>query len=1053
MARVLGPRGLLMFLTALLVIGLGSSAHAQLTRGTISGTVKDNTGALLPGVSVTITNNATGVARTVVTNESGFYRAPALEPGTYTVKAELQGFKVLENREVPVLPSAEATVDFALEIGGLSETIDVTAESTAVTLNRTNGSVGQTFTARQAAELPIPGRNAVNLALLSPNVTSSVGQTAISANGQRSRNNNFMIDGTDNNDVSVTIPTVPVPPDSIAEFNVQTNPYNAEFGRNSGAQVNIITKSGTNRFSGSVFDFYSDSDLNARDNLEKQSGRESPTPFEQHQWGGGLGGPVVRNRAFFYGLFQNTRLRRDILGNTVRTLTPQGFADLQNVPLRDGQTAASRQAVLDRLGFLQDVFAQSPEFRNLTNVTVNGVPIQTGQINVTRDAPSDDWYYFGRGDVTLNAHTATGRYIRRKQENTNTSSNLQFGSIFAGDTLTTDQNLAGSLTSILGAGTLNEARFAWIKRDLAFPENDPDSPTAGIGGLFTIGGASNFPQGRVQSTYQFQDVATLQRGSHSIKLGADIRYVQLDNLAAFDSKGTFTFNNLQDYMNNVAVTFNQALQTASFDATQWNHSYFAQDDWRPTTNLTINVGLRYENSTVPFGLFGAEEAEVRAALVPGPAQRDDNNWAPRVGFAWSPSASSGLAGWILGENRSSIRGGYGKNFDVLFYNILTVNGSNYPRVVVGRLDNATDVYPNIVPVTGAAVFNPLATFVNSPEDIESPENHLWSLSWQRELARQFVWEVGYTGSLGRKGIAQGQANYAVLTEAQAATVRQTLSTTSIPTVQQRRLFPEFGSRVLIEAKAESEYHGVYTSLNKRFADGLQFGASYTYSRLYSDGDESLALGFTATSPQVPQDYANLDAEWSRSVFDRPHRLVVNWLYEVPWFSGGWAQNAVVRQVFSGWQLAGVAQFQAGQPFTIVTGVDSNGNGAGGDRPNLGGGTLSADPQTGNYRTFTNNGAYVAPTGSNGLPLAFSLGNGNAPRNGLRGPGFQNWDLALSKRFRTVGEQALSLRFDFINLFNQDNYGNPVSNMNSPDFGKNTNNWGNRAVLVSVSYRF
>jgi outer membrane receptor protein involved in Fe transport len=1040
-------------LAVALVAAVGSPAFAQLTRGTISGTVKDTSGALLPGVTVTITNNATGVSRAVVTNESGFYRAPALEPGTYTVKAELQGFKVLENREVPVLPSAEASVDFSLELGGLSETIDVTAESTAVTLNRTNGSIGQTFTARQAAELPLPNRNPVNLALLSPNVTSSVGQTAISANGQRSRNNNFMIDGTDNNDVSVTLPTVPVPPDSIAEFSVQTNPYNAEFGRNSGAQVNIITKSGTNQFNGSVFDFYSDSDLNARDNLEKQSGRTSPTPFNQHQWGAGVGGPIVENRAFFYGLFQNTRLRRDILGATVRTLTPQGFAALQTVPLRAGQSAASRQAVLDRLGFLQDVYAQNLEFRNLTNTSVNGVPIETGQINVTRTAPSDDWYYFGRGDVNLGQHTVTGRYIRRKQENPNTASNLQFGSIFAGDTLTTDENLSGSVTSILGSGTLNEARVAWIKRDLAFPENDPDSPTAAIGGLFTIGGANNFPQGRVQSTYQFQNITTLQRGRHSLKLGADVRYVQLDNLAAFDSKGTFTFNNLQDYMNNVAVTFNQALQTASFDATQWNQSYFVQDDWRPTPNLTINLGLRYENSTVPFGLFGAEDPQVLAALVPGPAQRDNNNWAPRVGFAWSPSASGGLGRWILGENQSSIRGGYGKSFDVLFYNILTVNGSNYPRVVVGRLDNATDVYPTIVPVTGAAVFNPLATFVNSPENIESPETHLWSLSWQRELARQFVWEVGYTGSAGRNGISQGQANYAVLTDAQAATVQQTLSTTSIPTVQQRRLFPEFGSRVLIEAIAKSEYHAVYTSVNKRFSDGLQFGAAYTWSRLYSDGDESLALGFTATSPQVPQDFANLDAEWSRSVFDRPHRLVVNWLYEVPWFNTGWAQNAVVRQVFSGWQLAGVAQFQAGQPFTIVTGVDSNGNGAGGDRPNLGSGSLAVDPQTGNYRTFTNNGAYVVPLGTNGLPLAFSLGNGNAPRNGLRGPGFQNWDLALSKRFRTVGDQALSLRFDFINLFNQDNYGNPVSNMNSPDFGKNTNNWGNRQILVSLSYRF
>jgi outer membrane receptor protein involved in Fe transport len=1033
---------------------LPATGWAQLTRGSIAGTVKDNSGALMPGVTVIITNNATGQVRTVVTNESGFYRAPALEPGTYTVRSELQGFKVQENREVPVLPAAEATVDFSLDIGGLTETVDVTAESTAVTLNRTNGSIGQTFTSRQVSELPLPGRNPVNIALLAPNVSSNVGQTAISANGQRSRNNNFMIDGTDNNDVSVTLPTVPVPPDSIAEFNVQTNPYNAEFGRNSGAQLNIITKSGTNAFHGSAFDFYSDSDLNARDNIEKQSGRTSPTPFEQHQWGGGLGGPIVRNKAFFYGLFQNTRLRRDSLGALTRVPTPAGLAALQNAPLGPGQTAASRAGVLDRLSFLQDIYNQGVSFQNVTSTqTVNGTAIETGQITVARDAPADDWYYFARGDAPMGNNNFSTRYIRRKRDDTNLTSNTQFGSIFAADQATIDQNLSLGLNRIFGGGTLNEGRFAWIKRDLSFPENDPDSPTATITGLFTIGGASNFPQGRVQSTYQFQDILTLQRGAHSMKVGADIRYVDMDNLAAFDTKGTFTFDNIQAYMNNLARIFDQALQTASFNATQWNHAYFFQDDWRPTSNLTINLGLRYENSTVPFGLFGANEPEVQAALVPGPAQRDNNNWAPRVGFAWSPSASTGLGRWILGESASSIRGGYGKSYDILFYNILTVNGSNYPRVVVGRIDNAQNIYPNIAPVTGAAVFNPLATFVNSPEDIESPESHLWSLSWQREIARTYVWEIGYSGSLGRNGISQGQANYGVLTEDQAATVRQTLSTTSIPTVQQRRLFPQFGSRVLIAATAESEYHALYTSINKRFSNGLQFGAAYTFSSLYSDGDESLALGFTASSPQVPQDYANIDAEWSRSAFDRPHRLVVNWLYEVPWFQGGWAQNAVMRQIFDDWQLAGVAQFQAGQPFTITTGVDSNGNGGGGDRPNLGSGSLADDPQTGNYRTFTNNGAYVVPLGTNGLPLAFSLGNGSAPRNGLRGPGFQNWDLALSKRFRTVGEQALSLRFDFLNAFNQDNYGNPVSNMNNSDFGKNINNWGNRSMLVSLGYQF
>jgi outer membrane receptor protein involved in Fe transport len=1049
-------RRALVAMVAASVLGLSVPASAQLTRGSISGTVRDTTGGFLPGATVTITNNATGLVRSTTTDGNGFYRVAGLDPGTYSVKLELQGFKVIENREVPVPPTGETTFDGALELGALTESVDVTAVTDAISLNKTNGSVGQTFSNRQATELPLGGaRNVTNLALLAPSVSSAPGQTAIAANGNRSRNNNFMIDGTDNNDVSVTIPTVPVVAESVAEVVVQTNPFNVEYGRNSGAQVNIVTKGGSNQFHGSAFEYYRDSSLNARDNIEKGAGQADPTEFTRNQYGGGIGGPIVKNRAFFYGLFQRDKNEADALGALTRIPTQAGYAALQGAPLRAGQSAASRQAVLQRLGFLQDIYSQNPTFRNVNATTlVNGSAIETGQVAISRQAPTDAWYTVGRGDVQMfDADNLTMRYIRNAPDSVNAISNTAFGERFSGDQTIVDQNLYASHTKVIGSTTLNEARFSWVKRDLQFPENDPDSPTAGITGLFTVGGASNFPQGRVQDSYQFMDVLTFQKGRHSFKAGADIRYIDLDNLAAFDTKGTFTFNSLQDFMNNNAVTFAQALQTASFQATQWSQFYFLQDDWRPTPNLTVNLGLRYENSTVPLGLFGATDQQSLGALVPGPVKRDNNNWAPRVGFAWSPSPTAGFTRWLLGETTSSIRGGYGKSYDVLFYNILTVNGSNYPRVVVGRLDNAIDIYPNIAPVSGAPVFNPLATYVNSPEDTESPESHNWSLSWQRELARRYVFELGYTGSLGRNGISQGQANYGVLTADQIATVQRTLSTTSIPTVQQRRQFPQYGSRVLIQATSESEYHGMYVSLNRRWSDGLQFGLAYTYSSYYSDGDESLALGFTGGSPQIPQDYANLDAEWSRSVFDRPHRLVVNWIYEVPWFQGGWAANPIMKGVFGGWQFSGIMQTQSGQPFTIVTGVDSNGNGGGGDRPNRGSGTLTPDPTTDNYRTFTNNGAYVTTLGTNGLPIAFGLGNGNVSRNELRGPGFVNWDLSLSKRFTLGGTHALAVRADFLNAFNQDSYGNPISNMTSTDFGKNTNNWGNRSITLGVSYQF
>ncbi len=507
-------------------------AAAQLSRGTISGTVRDATGGSLPGVTVIVTNNATGLVRSAVSDGSGFYRVPALDPGTYTVKFELQGFKAVENREVPVGTTGETSFDGALELGALTESVDVTAVTDALTLNKTNGSVGQTFSNRQATELPLgAARNVTSLALLAPSVSSAPGSTEMAANGNRARNNNFMIDGTDNNDISVTLQTVPVVAESVNEVVVQTNPFNVEYGRNSGAQINVVTKGGSNEFRGNVFEYYRDSDLNARDNIEKAANKTEPTPFTRHQFGAGVGGPIVKNRAFFYGLFQRDNNDQETLGGDVRVPTPAGLAALQNVPLRAGQSAASRQGVLQRLGFLQDVYALNPTFRVRAEPDRQRRvhPDRAGQHHA-RDAVKS-WYYVARGDVALgDGDNLTGRYIRNTPDSTNAASNTFFGSMFAAAQTIVDQNLYASHTKVLGTTTLNEARFSWINRDLQFPENDPDSPTAGIGGLtsFTIGGLANFPQGRVQDSYQFMDVLTFQKGRHSFKAGADIRYIDLE---------------------------------------------------------------------------------------------------------------------------------------------------------------------------------------------------------------------------------------------------------------------------------------------------------------------------------------------------------------------------------------------------------------------------------------------------------------------------------------------------------------------------------------------
>ena len=1039
---------------ALTMVGLASLAQAQMTRGSLGGTVRDDTGGVLPGVTVTITNEATGITRSVVTNTVGFYRAPALEPGTYSVAVEISGFRRLERRGVQVITNQETSFSAELKVGGMTDTIVVQDVAGEIELNKTNPNLAVTATARQAVELPLSAaRNINNLALLGPNTFTAPGSTGISANGNRARNNNFMIDGTDNNDLSVTVITTPVLPEEVAEFSSQTASFSAEFGRNSGAQINVITRSGTNRFKGEAWDYYRSAGLSARDNLEKASGLKDPTKFVRHQAGASLGGPLVKNKTFFFALFQRDSNRTgETLGATVRVPTAAGYAALQNVPLRDGQTAASRQAVLQRISFLQGLYSKGPVFRNVANQTVNGVAIETAQANFGRFTNNTTYKFTGRLDHQISERdTVTLRYSLNKPDTLNNNSNTQFGDLFAANTSTRDHNSAISHTHIFGPNSLNEFRASFVRRDLQFPENDQTSPSAAITGLFSIGGLSNFPQGRLQNSFQFTNTTSLLRGRHSFKFGADVRYNKLDNQAAFDSKGTFTFGSLQNYMNNLATTYNQALQTASFLAKQWQTFLYTQDDFRVNPDLTLNIGVRYELSTVPLGFFGAEDTASLGALVPPPVKKDKNNIAPRVGFAWSPRS-----GGFFGDGKTSIRGGYGIGYDVLFYNLLTVNASNFPRVVVVTQNNALDVYPNKTTASGAATFNPLAGYVNSDENAQHPLTHFYSASMQREVGRDFVVQLGYTGSTGRQGINQQQANPAILTPAQAALVASTGNQLAIPTAQQRRLFPQFGSRTRIptdvgpggnDAEARSQYHALFVQVNKKMSHGIQGGVSYTLSRLKSNNDESLGVAdITNSASQVPQDYFDISSEYALSVFDRTHRVVVNYIWEIPGPKAG-----LLKHLVGGWQLAGVTSLQSGQPFTVVTGQDTNGNGsAGGDRPNLtGSGSFEWDAE---HRSFTNNGFYTVPRGSNGAVLPFSLGNGNGEKTAHRAARTVNTDVSLAKNF-FIRTKRLNVRVDALNVFNQDDYRVPTTSMSNADFGRNLNNWGNRSLTLSGKFSF
>lgn len=1046
--RNLAVRAAALFAAALL---LSNPATAQMTRGAVSGTVRDQTAAAIPGVTVTATNSDTGATRTAVSDAIGFYRLPALEPGTYTVRAELSGFTSFATT-VKVNADTEVKIDVGLKVASLGETVTVEGSVSTIELNRTSPTVGTTSTARQVVELPLSAdRNVNNLIATSPNVNRVSGQGTFAANGQRSRNNNYMIDGSDNNDVSVTIATTQVVPESVAEFQVQTNAYSVEFGRNSGAQVNVITKSGSNTFRGEVWDYYRDSKLGSLTNTEKAAGLTEAPEYSRHQAGLSVGGPIIKDKTHFFMLYQYDGDKAPATqGATTRMLTPAGFAALANVPLRPGQSTASRQAVLAKLGFLTNIYAQNPAFRNYANVLVNGVAIETAQANINRKNPSKYHTFNGRLDHRITDNdTVTVRYYYNKRADENAISNCAFGELFCGNQDLKDTNLAASYTRVFGSSVVNEARASWVQRDLLFPENDPTSPTATITGLFTIGGASNFPQSRVTDAYQLSNTTTWTKGKHTLKFGVDLRYNKADNQSNFDSKGTFTFSSLQDYMNNTAFSVVQALQTASWVAKQWQNAFYIQDNFRVTPDLTVNMGLRYEISDVPLGMFGATDAQSLAAGVAAPPKKDTNNFAPRVGFNWSPTSGGGF----FGDGKTVLRGGFGMGYDVLFYNLLTVNGSNFPRVSTANVNNVQDLYPNLLTGGGAPVFNALNAWTNSDANTVNPDSKFWSFSMGREIG-QFVVEAGYTGSTSGHGINQIHANPAVLTPAQAALVASTRSSAAIPSVQARRVNPAWGVRTLIPAytgpagndvEATSKYHGGYLSISKRMANGLQFGASYTRSQFKSNNDASLGEAGTDGSSQRPQSMFNYEAEWSLSQFDVPNRFVVNYLYEIPGPKSG-----VLKQILGGWQLSGITAFQSGRPFTIGTGVDSNGDGTtGSDRPNQNGScgvTWDND-----HRNFTNGGCYSAPLGTNNLPLVNGTGDGTAGRNTERGAAFWNTDLSIMKRFFLLGDRQLVVRADAFNAFNQDSYGLPNASMSSASFGLNSNNWGRRIVTLSAKF--
>jgi hypothetical protein len=1060
---------------AIIVLLIASSLppmlQAQLSKGSVTGTVVDQQDARMSGVQVTLTNQQTGIAEPKETNDNGVFKILA-DPGIYTITFMRDGFETQKFENLEVQASKDSTVNVGLKIGSVSSEISVISVN-GTELDKSSATVRLNLPGRFIDEFPmgtstlVPGgsRNFARFPLFTPGIARVLFQNETSANGHRGRENNYMIDGTDNNDQTVTLPALFIPPEAIQEVDVQAATFSAEYGRNIGAQVNVITKRGTNSYRGQLWEFYRGNGLEPLALTDIKGGLKTPPRLVDHQFGGALGGPAIRNKTFFFGMVQGNLLRTGPRALTPVTIpTEAGYAALLTAPLRStptAQSAASRQAMLDTLSFLPGIYASGRPINPLaTPVSVNGTSVELGTTSSVIPTRQNIWYTALRVDhqLTPNDRLAFRSHIDRRNSPLS-SGNLIFGERWGADTKYFGQNHFISHTKNIGSHFVNEARLAYTRLYPSIQERDTVSPTINITNNFQIGGSSNFPQDRLEQTWQLQNVSTYLVSRHTLKFGLDLARTKLVSNNGQHLKGTWTFQNLQSLMNNQATTLQfLAGAPSKYEFQQLRQAYFFQDDFRLTPNLTTNIGLRYETSAVPLGFFGATDPQVLSAGVPGPVKRDTNNWGPRVGFAYSPTSNSGLLGTLFGDGKSSIRGGFGIGYDVLFYSLLASPAGNYPRndlqTYTGTTAPAADQFPVLPPRITTPAFSATGGYVNLPSDSQNPTSHYWTLSIQRQLHKDYTVEIGYNGNRSYHLIRQSHNNPGILSAAQAATVIATCTANPalMPGCQDpapSRLNPAWGVRQSLETTGEASYNGAYVQLSGRTNFGLRFGANYTWSTNLSDSEEfsndsgSTDGGLASSSPQVPQDFLNRRNEWSRSVFDRPHRATFNYNYDIPWFRSG---PVVLERIFSGFRLSGFTELQSGQPFTIKTGVDSLGNlVVTSARPDYNpAGIISLDPVTGNFRTFVTpldgTGIVTAPhiTDASGTKVFLKNsmpGGGNLGRNTFRGPGYANFNMSISKRIGLAGDRVLQIRGDFINVFNHDNFPNPDANMSSLTFGR------------------
>lgn len=1035
-----------------LILALTFIANAQTHRASIRGAVTDPNGATVPGAEIRLTNEETGQTRVVTTSENGEYAISALEPGLYQLKVSASGFAAY-GTNFTLKVNQELRFDALLSVGAV--TTDPNLITSEVSdLKKDSSALSTVIENRQVENLPLDGRNFYELTLLVPGAVPAApgsagsvrGDFAFSVNGAREDANNFLLDGVYNVDPKLNSFAVKPSVDAIREFEIATSSYDASFGRNPGGQVNVVTKSGSNEFHGSLYWFHRNAALDARNFFAPAS--ESKPKYLRNQFGGSIGGPIRENQTFFFVDYEGGRSR-------------EGITRITNVP-----TAAERSG-----DFSQSIF---------------GVPINpfTGQPFVNGRIPDFMINPVGRAIAALyplpNRNVPTQNFVSSPTQSDDTDSfdvrldhrftsnsslvvRYSFGErdLFEpftgpafslvpgfGDTVQRrNQNLMVGETHVFSPTLVNEARFAFTRVassivqeasrtnvDVGLPVISPRERDLGLSfisitGFSPLGDEGNNPQNSVTNLYQIFDTATLVRGNHLIKFGGDIRYTQQNAFRDVESRGRLqfspfgqiTFNALGDLLlgfpllTSVAQVDNpQQLRTTSYNV-------FIDDSFRITPKLTLNAGLRYEFNTPPVD--AADRARLfdtvtRTIVTPGTNgvprgghESDKNNFAPRVGLAWT----------IGDEGSTVLRAGYGVYYDqlplapgeALYFNSPLFDNNIFfslPGLPLTLNDPFPTFFPLPLPDSAFAI----------QRDLRTGYMQHWNANVQQSLGSSRILEIAYVGSKGTK----------LLTARDINQPQPSVLPPGLPVVP--RPDPRFDDIDIIESRANSSYHSLQARFQQRFSRGLAALASYTWSKSLDDASNF----FTSTGDaNFPQNSYDLRSERGRSNFDVRHRLSFSYTYDLPFGHGRQylADNGWVTTLLSGWQTFGILTLQSGAPFTValLSEIDNSGTGrsllgfGANDRPNVVRNPTLSNPTPERWFDTT---AFVFPA-----PGTF----GNAGRNILDGPGYQNFNASLVKRTAITERLNLQLRAEVFNLFNHPNLGFPDNFLGSPSFGRIT----------------